>query len=177
MEFNKAYWRKTIKMLTLVDKMNTIPKQLGDFFDSIETLDEWKEAKIIALYSALPDELETALIVEKWSKSKNVVLPVVLDSEMDFYEYESGGAMSRGAFGILEPKYTKKVDPKSIDLVIVPGVVFDREGNRLGRGKGYYDKYLKKTNAYKIGVALNCQIIESIPHEEHDVKMDLVMCL
>ena len=177
MEFNKSYWRKTIKTLTLIAKNDIEPKTTELFFDSIERLEQWKGAKSVALYSALPDEIDTKYVVEKWSSSKRVVLPVVSGDEMDFYEYDQGSELFRGAFGILEPRCSKIVNPESIDLIIVPGVAFDRVGNRLGRGKGYYDKYLVKTDAYKIGVALNCQIIQDIPYEEHDVRMDLIMTL
>ncbi len=177
MEFNKAYWRKTIKKRAFAEKDSVTATQIEEFFNSIESLDEWRNAKTIALYSALPDELETRHVITKWSKSKMIILPVVMGADMEFYEYEDETKLCYGEFGILEPRSERVVNPKSIDLVIVPGVGFDRDGNRLGRGKGYYDKYLKKTNAYKIGIALNCQIIESIPHEEHDVKMNLIMTL
>lgn len=62
-----------------------------------------------------------------------------------------------------------------IDVILVPGVAFDAYGNRLGRGKGYYDKILKQTNAYKIGVCFDFQFIENVPTEVHDVKMDKVV--
>ena len=175
MEFNKTYWRKLMKTQAFVDKKHRTSKQVDVFFGAIEDLDVWREARVIGLYSALPDEIETAKVIDKWSKYKKIVLPVVSETEMEFYEYKD--ELCRGAFGILEPKATNMVNPKDIDLLIIPGVAFDRAGNRLGRGKGYYDKYLVRTDAYMIGVAFSCQITPAIPCEKHDVKMDVVMAL
>lgn len=177
MEFNKAYWRKAAKNETLSSQENITDQQIDDFFNRIELLDAWQKAKTVALYCSLPDEISTTRVIDKWSKLKKILLPVVCESEMDFYEYDSGCEFCNGAFGILEPKSDKIVTPDVIDLVIVPGVLFDKSGCRLGRGKGYYDKYLKICTAYKIGVGLDSQIVESLPSEEHDVRMDLVLPL
>ena len=66
-------------------------------------------------------------------------------------------------------------DPSEIELIIVPAVAFDRNGNRLGRGKGFYDRLLQTTSATKIGVGYDFQLIEEIPAEPHDIPMDMVI--
>lgn len=80
------------------------------------------------------------------------------------------------AFGILEPVGELYTDYDAIDLIVVPGVAFDRHGNRLGRGRGYYDKILKETRvARKVGICFGFQFVEEVPVDELDVRMDLVI--
>ena len=81
--------------------------------------------------------------------------------------------MRKGKFGILEP--TSKVSLVDPDLVVVPGLAFDLHLHRLGYGKGYYDRFLKSTSSYKIGICFDFQIVEKIPNESHDQKMDEVI--
>lgn len=83
--------------------------------------------------------------------------------------------MEPGSFGIAEPTGEDITDLSIIDIVIVPGVGFDPKGNRLGRGKGFYDKLLKKIDAPFIGVAYDCQIADNIPALPHDVPMSLII--
>ena len=85
------------------------------------------------------------------------------------------GELKTGKFGIEEPTGPEINNLSNIDLVIVPGMAFDMKGNRLGRGKGYYDKLLRKMRCYKIGVCYNFQLLENIPVEEHDFPMDMVI--
>ena len=80
------------------------------------------------------------------------------------------------SFGILEPVGELYTDYDSIDMIVVPGVAFDRQGNRLGRGRGYYDKILKETRAAKkVGICFDFQFVEEVPVDELDVRMDLVV--
>jgi hypothetical protein len=83
--------------------------------------------------------------------------------------------LKQGAFGIWEPGDTRETDPGSIDWIIVPGVAFDKKLNRLGRGKGYYDKLLVQTSATKIGICYELQLFDEIPAEPHDIKMDFII--
>ena len=102
---------------------------------------------------------------------------------MEFYRIESENDFEDGCWGIKEPKVedSKKYVPKYREkvCVILPGAVFDKEGNRIGYGRGYYDKFLKRMNeldVYKIGVGFACQIVnvENFPREEHDVCLDAI---
>ena len=83
--------------------------------------------------------------------------------------------MTAGAFGILEPTGRQLDNVAQIGLIIVPGVAFDLQNNRMGRGRGYYDRLLAISKAYKIGTAYSCQIFNQIPTEETDIPMDLVV--
>ncbi len=132
--------------------------------------------KVIAVYASLPDEPDTSILIERLSKNYVVVLPRVCGDIMNFHMYESG-AMQRGAYGIEEPQGDVAVLPESIDFIVVPGVAFSADGARIGRGKGYYDKYMSGSNfgAYKLGVCFTEQLIDGLPCEAHDIKVDGVL--
>ena len=135
-----------------------------------------KGAKTVALYSSLPDEVVSGELIALLATEKRVVLPRVAGDDMDFYPYEAAN-MEVGAFGITEPQGTEAIDPKEIDVVVVPGVAFTTDGKRCGRGKGYYDKYLSRAGfrAAKMGVCYAEQLAEDIPNEPHDIVMDCVI--
>lgn len=133
-----------------------------------------KCAKTVLLYYSLPDEVFTHDFVEKWSKEKTILLPVVKGDELEIRVYAGSECMQKGSFNIDEPQGEAYNDLISIDAAVIPGVSFDRHGNRLGRGKGFYDRFLKKLNTFKIGVCFGFQLSEEIPHSEHDVAMDEV---
>ena len=133
-------------------------------------------ARVVALFSPLGDEPQLWPLVERLARRMSVVLPRVEGEVMNFYSYDSC-AMAKGAYGINEPQGSLPVDVCEIDAVIVPGVTFTEDGTRMGRGKGYYDRYLSQSGcrALKIGVCYREQIVESIPTEPHDVTMDTVI--
>ena len=144
-------------------------------FNKIESLPEFKAATTILMYWSTPDELPTHQIVRKWSYNKIIILPSVInENEMEFKRYFAIGKMKKGNLGIEEPDSIESYKGK-FDLVIVPGVAFDRKGNRLGRGKGYYDKFLSETKILKIGVGLSFQLLEYIPVTRVDIKMDKIV--
>ena len=130
-------------------------------------------ASHILLYHSLPDELPTHDVIDKWySMGKTIYLPVVVGDDLVVRQY-TPEAMQQGEFNIWEPT-GKEIDTDIIELIIVPGVAFDRQGNRLGRGKGYYDRLLSRTHATCIGVCYKCQLVEQIPAEAHDRTMHYV---
>ena len=133
-----------------------------------------KCAKTVLMYYSLPDEVNTHDLVEKLSKEKTVLLPVVKGDELELRVYTGKECMQKGSFNIDEPQGEAYDDLISIDVAIIPGVSFDRHGNRLGRGKGYYDRFLKRLNTFKIGVCFGFQLSDEIPHSELDVAMDEV---
>lgn len=148
----------------------------AQIFSHIEALSEVTSASVIALFASLPDEPQTTAIIERLSQHKRVVLPRIEGDTMNFYDISEG--LHEGYFGILEPIATTPISTDEIDVMIVPGVAFTHQGARLGRGKGFYDKYLSRSGfrAYTIGVCYPCQITSVLPCEEHDVTMNLVVC-
>lgn len=131
-------------------------------------------AERILMYHSLPDELSTHGFLRKWGSRKHFYLPRVNGVNLDILPYEES-RLELGAFHIEEPTGNDTVSAEDIELVIVPAVAFDRKGNRLGRGKGFYDRLLSETKATKIGIAYEFQIVDEIPVEPHDVAMDIVI--
>lgn len=145
----------------------------------LQTIEKWQPfavARTVALFCALSDEPPTAEMIRRWSVRKRIVLPRVEGDTMRFYAYDPQ-AMREGAFGIDEPQSGTPCDPAEIDLMLVPGVAFTLRGERLGRGKGFYDKYLSLPGlrAVKVGVCYAHQIVGELPCEAHDVRMDTVV--
>lgn len=134
---------------------------------------------IVAYYS-LPDEVDTHDFID-WliAEGKTVYLPkVISDEDMVLCRYTGAESLCEGAFGIMEPVGEELPADEAIDVVLVPGMAFDSEGNRLGRGKGYYDRFLKLlTNPRPklIGVCFDFQKVDMVPTEPTDVKVDVVV--
>lgn len=143
----------------------------------IEQLDVFKNAKCILAYWSMNDEVNTHIFVNNWFEDKTILLPQVVGDDLKLRKFEGIDKMQVGeSFGILEPVGEEFTDFEKIDMIIVPGVAFDSKKNRLGRGKAYYDKLLKScTNAVKIGIGFDFQIIDNVPVESHDLPMDIVV--
>lgn len=138
---------------------------------------QWRKAETICLYMSTPEEVDTKpLLAAALTEKKQVVFPRIEKEKLVLHYITSIKDFVKGKYRILEPKKTTAVvDPKSVDLFIVPGIVFDRDGYRLGWGKGYYDKLLASTDAPKIGLAYACQVIAELPHTSYDVPMTMIV--
>ncbi len=137
----------------------------------------YRNAKTIMLYMPLGNEVDTGSIMEKaFADGKRAVLPMT-DSKDKIIPYyiDADTKLKIGAYSVREPIDTQMADPNDIDIVIVPGVAFDRYGNRVGFGKGCYDGFLKDTNALKVGVCYEFQMCDTIAADQYDVKMDYVI--
>lgn len=144
-------------------------------FDTLERTAAFMLAESVLMYHSLPDELSTHRFLDKWSSKKRFFLPRVNGVNLDILPYDRS-TLRYGSFRIEEPQGDETVGVDQIDLVIVPGVAFDRSGNRVGRGKGYYDRLLKECRATKIGVGYDFQLIEEgIEADPHDITMDMVI--
>lgn len=172
----KKELRKKVKLLKQEFSMEE-KKQLGNaIFKTLESLSVFQKATVIMAYWSMDDEVYTHEFIQKWSQEKRIILPVVKGDELELKEFTGVEQMEPGEqFGIPEPVGFLFKALEEIDLILVPGVAFDKNNNRMGRGKAYYDKLLRNSNAYKIGLAFHFQIFEEIPFDELDVKMDLVI--
>lgn len=135
-------------------------------------------ANIILLYNALPDEVQTLSLIDRLTAcGKTVLLPrVVSATDMELRRYTGRHDLQPGAFGIMEPTGEVFHDYGAIDVAVIPGVAFDVEGHRLGRGRGYYDRLLPRlTHAYLLGVCLSWQLVDSVPCESHDAVVHDVL--
>lgn len=166
--------RKRIKALTAEERL----AEARSIFSRVEALDNFHSARCVALFAAMRDEVPTAETLIRWrAMGKRVVVPRVEGDIMHFYDY-SPERMQVGAFGIEEPMGDEVVEPSEIDLIVVPARAFTRCGVRLGRGGGFYDKYMSNSEfrAYKVGVGFACQLFDELPCDNHDIKVDCVVC-
>ncbi len=170
----KSEIRRKIKamrsMLLEAEKMSAA----DEVFEQLEKTAAFLLADRILMYHSLPDELSTHRFLDKWHGRKNFYLPRVNGVNLEILPYDES-RLELGAFHIEEPTGNNTVPAEEIELVIVPAVAYDRSGNRLGRGKGFYDRLLASTKATKVGVGYEFQIVDEIPVEPHDVKMDMVI--
>ena len=145
-------------------------------FSAVERLPEFRAARTVAVFAALPDEPATDEVLARWASTRRVVLPRVEGDAMRFYACRPD-ALVFGAFGILEPQGERPCPAGEIDLVVCPGVAFTADGRRLGRGRGYYDRYLGDPafRGFRVGVCSAHQLVDDLPVEPHDVRMDRVI--
>ena len=177
---NKNELRKYIRE----QKRHFTQQQLGEMslsiMSSVLTHPRVREADTILMYHSLPDEVNTHSVLDQLlAIGKKVLLPkVISDTEMTIHEYTGADSLQPSEpYGILEPTTPElSIINCQLSIAIVPGMAFDKQGHRLGRGKGYYDRFLSRIpNIYKIGVCLPFQLVESVPSEETDILMDEVI--
>jgi len=137
--------------------------------------DFFQNCDILFAYLPLKNEAETFLLIEEALKlGKNVAVPRCLDDgEMEFFLITSPDALRPGSYGILEPDFNEeqKVSPTTRSLILVPGLAFDKEGFRLGYGKGYYDRYLAKHPAVTVGLCFADCVKDTLPRGEYDLAV------
>lgn len=143
-------------------------------------LDAWQTAKTVAVTVSMGSEIDTREIIEKaWEEGKTVVVPKCLPKErhLDFRTITTYDNLETVYYGLLEPKVTEtaSIHKMEIDLIIVPGLMFDTEGYRIGFGGGYYDRFLVDATAVKVAQAFDVQIIENLPRETHDIPVDRIL--
>lgn len=143
----------------------------------VEQLPQFREAQTILLYWSMEDEVQTHDFVNRWYQQKTLLLPCVDGDDLRLRQYTGPKCLKEGEqFGIGEPTGPEFCNLSSIQMIIVPGVAFDCHNNRMGRGRGFYDRLLKSTpKAYKVGVAFKFQMVDLVPTEEFDVPMDAVI--
>jgi 5-formyltetrahydrofolate cyclo-ligase len=140
----------------------------------LETNPRFISSKTIMPYWSMDSEVQTHLFIKKWSKKKLILLPCIVKDNLVVKKYIGTKSMIKTPpFGIMES--TGEEYKGKIDLVIVPGIAFDKQNNRIGHGKGYYDRFLKNAHTYKIGICFDFQLFDEIPSGENDVRMDEVM--
>lgn len=144
-------------------------------WSGVEALDEFRSAKTVLIYMSLPDEVATASFIEKWKDSKRFVIPRVNGENLNLKLYDPDGLES-GYKGILEPTDdAQDVSSEEIDLALVPGVAFDRQGHRMGRGKGFYDRLLPTLQCPTVAVCQSWRMVETVPTDPWDCKIDIIL--
>lgn len=140
----------------------------------------WKDAHLIAVTISKVPEVDTFQLIRKaWDEGKRIVVPKCEhhSRKLDFREITMFSQLESGYFGLYEPipKETKKVSPEDIDLVIVPGLAYTEKGHRLGFGGGYYDRFLENYQGYTLSLAFQSQIVQELPVEEHDKRVEKII--
>ena len=147
-------------------------------------LPEYAAAETVMFYVDVRDEVRTRhALPEALASGKRIVIPYCVDGELELFHLESMDELEEGMYKILEPKNelrevaAKRLGPTDLNLIMVPGVAFDREGGRTGHGKGYYDKLLEHASLDTplVALAFECQLFPEIPCEDHDIYMDKVV--
>ncbi|MDR1407092.1 MAG: 5-formyltetrahydrofolate cyclo-ligase [Tannerella sp.] len=141
----------------------------------IERSPLFRDAARITCYHALPGEVQTSAFLEKWYGRKQIFLPAVDGEQLKFYPYRGKNNLKTGAFGIMEPAADEETSTCNIDLAIIPGIAFDRRLNRLGRGKGFYDRFLAPFCKPVMGLCFHFQLVDAVPVDEHDRKMTQII--
>lgn len=147
-------------------------------FSRIEEEEWFRNSETVFCFWSMADEVYTPDFINKWYKEKAFLLPCVRGDELELRVYEGSESMVAGEqFGIPEPVGQLFAIEGKIDSALIPGVAFDRDLGRMGRGRGFYDRILKtlKSRSLLAGVCFDFQIVESVPLEEHDIRMDLLI--
>jgi len=165
--------KQKIKQLSDEEK----EKQAEMVFTRLKGLPQFRFAETVMLFWSMDDEIPTHSFIEEISGSKRVFLPVIKGDDIIVKPYISAEDMQpEMRYNIHEP-IGDEVPNINPDLIIVPGLAFDADCNRLGRGKGYYDRFLNSLDVASslVGICFNEQIVDQIPVDEHDYKVDTVI--
>ena len=151
-----------------------------EIMNKIINLSIYKQSKAIFIYMSFKNEVITSELIKKmFNDKKKVVIPYtdMVNTLLIPSEIKDEDDLVLNPFGYYEPRKIINFPVEKIDLVIVPGVVFDNNLNRIGYGKGYYDRILNalRPDVKKVAIAHDFQVLDSIPAEEHDIKMDMVI--
>ena len=133
----------------------------------------FREAKTVMMYWSLPDEVYTHSFIEEILTKKQVLLPTIVNDEIIPVEIKHIDQLHEGKFHILEPKNEAFIG--KIDLIIVPGIAFDKQKNRLGRGRGFYDRFLKNYKGETVGLSFDFQLVNGVPIELNDIRMKKII--
>ena len=153
--------------------VQTLERLSEQIVKKFQTLELFRQAKAVGTYMPLPDEVDISPLFQ--TLEKQMYIPA--------YDEKSGGyrlakytpELKNGKFGIPEPENPVWAEADELDLILVPGVAFDRAGGRIGRGGGFYDRLLPQYSAVRAAICFDFQCLEAIPTESHDCTMDLLI--
>ena len=175
-EMTKKELRQQIKQLKAMTPVAVREVEASMVFNTIKAMPVWQQAQHILCYWSLPDELPTHESVNQWlADGKSIYLPRVKGDDLEIVPYHGSQSLDdNNKFHIGEP-VGEPVDASCLELIIVPAVALDAQRNRLGRGKGFYDRLLSTTTCPTIGVVCDFQFVDEVPVEPHDRPLDCVV--
>jgi 5-formyltetrahydrofolate cyclo-ligase len=175
----KEKLRKEIKEKRIKQTKEENRKKSKEIKEKLFSLKQYDDAKTILFYVSYNGEVYTHDMIKEAMQEKKIVVPISNKEKqtLDLSILESWDDLLIGSYQILEPKKgcVKKIIIDDINLIIVPGVAFDIKGNRMGHGKGYYDRLLEKGKAPIIGLCFEFQLVEKIPIEPHDKPVNILI--
>ncbi len=151
---------------------DTLERRSAAIRQSLGKIEAYRNARTVHLFVPFGSELDTRPILEDlWARKVRAVLPrVAAHRQLDHLAVTGWDDLEPGAYSIPEPVAPcQAVDPEGVDLILVPGVAFDRQGGRLGYGGGYYDRFLEACPAPRVALAFDLQMVEEVPREDHDL--------
>ncbi|MBC8586934.1 5-formyltetrahydrofolate cyclo-ligase [Paratissierella segnis] len=178
---------KTLLRRQILDKRSKLGKNEHEIYsnsilNSLLNSAYYKNSKTIMTFVSFSDEVDTHELIKAGIRDdKNLVVPITIKEtkELKLSLVTNFNELEPGYYNILTPKkeFIRYKDPELVDLIIVPGVVFDREGYRIGYGGGYYDRFLSKIdkNVPRIAIAFDLQIIDKVPREYYDIPVDYII--
>ena len=171
---NKQQLRREIR--ARLKAMSTADKKSASERVENNLLSLGLEVKSVCIYNALDSEVSTETLIEYFIRNATVYLPVVRGEDMLLVQVNKDTEYEIGDYGISEPK-GRELSPEQvkIDLCITPMLAGDKELNRLGKGKGYYDRFFDKCECVKVGLCFDCQMVDKIDAEPWDKKMDYIV--
>lgn len=175
----KQEQRKHIKALLRTSDTTELAMQSQRCAERFVSMPEFKNAETILAYMAMPRECDPAFIVSCARKMKiRIAFPLCVEgNRIKLCVPQNESAFNIGAYGIIEPDENRSeiLSPDDLDIIVVPGLAFDKNCNRLGRGAGYYDRLLAESRAFKAGFGFDMQLLPSVFTEAHDQKLDCVV--
>lgn len=187
MEFRTNLWLNSCCMLKKILRKTHLSLRKGQnqalkitkdkkIVQKIAALPTFKKAKNILFYLPIHGEVDLSGLFDKFQQKKNFALARIKGKTLQLHKIKNLDHTSKNRYKIPEPhEHLTKIDPKKIELWLIPGLVFDKNGNRIGYGKGFFDRLLPKTKGVKIGIAYEFQIVKNIPGETHDIPMDMIV--
>lgn len=149
------------------------PSLSAEICERAAALEAFRNASSVMVYFGTGSEVDTSRLLALCHRSgKKIAAPRVLNAKDMEAAWLGPGGFVRGSFGIWEPTGDVAAD---VDLIFVPGVVFDKNKNRIGYGKGYYDRFLEGQHAVTVGLAFSCQLVPEIPADPHDRQLDMIL--
>ncbi len=146
--------------------------------DRLLALPEVEAARLAFVFNTFGSEIDTGRLIQRLAdRGVDLALPRLIGGVLEAVAYRPGDPVDPSSYGALEPRENEPVDPRDLDLVVAPGLAFDRRGYRVGYGGGYYDGFLRRagTGAARIGFGFDVQIVDAVPHDAADERLQAVV--
>lgn len=170
-----------IKILALRNPLSIeeIKEKSASIKEKLFSMEVFRNSKVVFFYVSVGSEVQTHDMIKEILDKKKVAVPMPekANKTLSASELLNFNELEPGSFSILEPKkeFVRIVNPKDLDLVVVPGIAFDKKGNRIGHGRGYFDRFLENISVPKIALAYEMQIVDNIPADKNDVGVDFIV--